>query len=38
VRAEVDKWAARFTAWDYEIPGYKYESLFRPLDELIKKP
>ena len=38
VRAEVEKWAARFAGWDYEVPGYKYESLFRPLDELIKKP
>jgi hypothetical protein len=38
VRAEADNWAARFAGWDYEIPGYKYESLFRPLDELIQKP
>jgi hypothetical protein len=38
VRAEAQQWAARFTGWDYEVPAYKYESLFRPLDELIKKP
>ena len=38
VEAETKKWAARFTGWDYEVPAYKYESLFRPLDELIKKP
>jgi hypothetical protein len=38
VQAEVKQWAARFAGWDYEVPAYKYESLFRPLDELIKKP
>ena len=38
VRAEAEKWAARFAGWDYEVPGYKYDSLFRPLDELTKKP
>ena len=38
VRAEAEKWAARFANWDYEIPGYTYENLFRPLDELIQKP
>ena len=26
--------AARVAGWDYEIPGYKYESIFKPLDEL----
>jgi hypothetical protein len=38
VRAEAEKWAARFANWDYEVPGYKYESLFRSLDELTQKP
>jgi hypothetical protein len=38
VAAEAKKLAAQFAGWDYEVPAYKYESLFRPLDELIKKP
>ncbi|HEU4626352.1 MAG TPA: DUF4340 domain-containing protein [Steroidobacteraceae bacterium] len=28
----------RVTGWQYEIPSYKYDALFRPLDELLKKP
>ena len=38
VRAEVESWAKRFAAWDYEVPGYKYDTLFRPLDEITQKP
>lgn len=38
VRAEAEKLAARFAGWAYEIPAYKYDSLFRPLDELTQKP
>ncbi len=38
IRAEAEKLAARFSGWAYEIPAYKYDSLFRPLDELTKKP
>jgi hypothetical protein len=38
VRAEVDNWAKRFAAWDYEVPGYKYDTLFRPIDEITQKP
>jgi len=38
VRAEAEKLAARFAGWIYEIPAYKYDSLFRSLDELTKKP
>jgi hypothetical protein len=29
---------ARFNGWEFEIPSYKYDSLFRPLEELLKKP
>jgi len=29
---------ARFTGWEFEIPSYKYDALFRPLDDLLKKP
>jgi hypothetical protein len=28
---------AKLAAWSYEIPQYKYESIFRPIDELLKK-
>ncbi|HSC06695.1 MAG TPA: DUF4340 domain-containing protein [Steroidobacteraceae bacterium] len=38
VRAEAENWAKRFAAWDYEVPGYKYDTLFRPLDEITQKP
>jgi hypothetical protein len=29
---------AHVKGWQYEIPGYKYDLLFKPLDELLKKP
>ncbi len=29
---------ARFADWELEIPGYKYDSIFRPLEDLLKKP
>jgi hypothetical protein len=29
--------AARLAGWVYEIPDYKYEAIFKPLDELLKK-
>jgi hypothetical protein len=29
---------AHVKGWQYEIPGYKYDSLFKPLDDLLKKP
>jgi hypothetical protein len=28
---------ARLAGWVYEIPDYKYEAIFKPLDELLKK-
>jgi hypothetical protein len=27
----------RFQGWQIEIPGYKYQTMFRPLEELLKK-
>jgi Domain of unknown function (DUF4340) len=27
---------ARLAGWEFEIPGYRYESLFRPLEQLLK--
>ena len=29
---------ARVKGWQFEVPGYKYDALFRPLEELLKKP
>lgn len=29
---------ARLKGWEFEIPSYKYEGLFRPLEDLLKKP
>jgi hypothetical protein len=28
---------SKLSAWVYEIPEYKYEGIFKPLDELLKK-
>ena len=36
--AEAKTLAARLTGWEFEIPSYKYDGLFRPLDDLLKKP
>jgi len=35
--AEAKTLAARLTGWEFEIPTYKYDGLFRPLDDLLKK-
>ncbi len=29
---------ARAKGWQFEIPAYKYDSLFKPLEELLQKP
>ena len=34
-QAEADRLNARFAGWELEIPGYKYDGLFRPLEELL---
>jgi len=36
--AEAQRLTARFGGWDIEIPSYKYDALFKPLEELLKKP
>ena len=33
---EASKLAARAKGWWFEIPNYKYDALFRPLEELLK--
>lgn len=37
VAAEVEAIASRVADWAYHIPEYKYDALFKPLDELLKK-
>jgi len=36
--AEAEQLAARVTGWEFEIPDYKYNSMFTPLEELLRKP
>ena len=36
--AESQTLAGRTKGWQYEVPSYKYDALFRPLEELLKKP
>jgi len=38
VAAEVASANARLSGWVYEIPEYKYEAIFKPLEGLLKKP
>jgi hypothetical protein len=37
VAAEAQKVAGRTANWVYEIPRYKYDAIFRPLDEMLRK-
>jgi hypothetical protein len=37
VSEEADKINARVSGWIYEIPQYKYDAIFKPVDELVKK-
>jgi hypothetical protein len=36
--AEAKTLADRVNGWQYEIASYKYDVLFKPLDDLLKKP
>jgi hypothetical protein len=36
--AEAQQRNARLGGWEFEIPDYKYAAIFRPLDDLLKKP
>jgi hypothetical protein len=36
--AEAQTLAARLKGWQFEVPPYKYDALFRPLEDLLKKP
>ena len=35
---EAQTLGTRLTGWQYEIPGYKYDQIFKPLEDLLKKP
>jgi len=35
--AEAKTLAARLSGWEFEIPSYKYDGMFRPLEELLEK-
>jgi hypothetical protein len=37
VEDEAKSTATRTKGWNYEIPEYKYEAIFKPLDSLIKR-
>ncbi len=36
--AEAERLAARLTGWEFEIPDYKYNAIFTPLEDLLRKP
>ncbi len=36
-QAEADAINQRLQGWQFEIPSYKYQPMFRPLEELLKK-
>jgi hypothetical protein len=36
--AEAKTLEARLEGWEFEIPSYKYDGMFRPLEDLLKKP
>lgn len=35
--AEAKTLAAKLNGWEFEIPSYKYDGMFRPLEELLEK-
>jgi len=36
--SEAQSLTARLGGWEFEIPSYKYDVIFRPLDDLLQKP
>ena len=36
--AEAEQLTARLSGWEFEIPDYKYNAMFSPLEDLLKKP
>jgi hypothetical protein len=37
-QAEAQALTARVQGWEYEIPSYKYDVIFRPLEDLLQRP
>jgi len=35
-QSEAQSLTARFGGWELEVPAYKYDTLFRPIDEMLK--
>lgn len=36
--AQAQALATRTQGWEFEIPAYKYDAIFRPLEDLLQKP
>jgi hypothetical protein len=36
-QTEAQTLAARLNGWEFQIPSYKYDGMFRPLEDLLKK-
>ena len=36
VQARARELNARLAGWEFEVPGYRYDALFRPLEQLLK--
>jgi hypothetical protein len=36
--AEAQQLAARLAGWEFEVPDYKYNAIFSPLEDLLRKP
>jgi hypothetical protein len=37
VEEEAKQAAAKVANWAYEVPDYKFDAIFRPIDEMLKK-
>jgi hypothetical protein len=37
-QAEAQKLAARLSGWEFQIPEYRYAAIFKPLEELLRRP
>jgi hypothetical protein len=37
-RKDAESLARRLEGWQFEIPAYQYETIFRPIDDLLKTP
>jgi hypothetical protein len=37
-KKEADDLAAKTGPWVFQVPDYKYEAIFKPLEQLLKKP